>query len=121
MGALGLGSLSRNTSRSRNGCSSRIGSLLDGSSSLYFLNGSRSFIGVGLNINVDKRLAHLGHLARFVVELLDGTGKAAGDFHRGLVALHLAKRRELLDLSSRLDEPLDDLALYNTYSSDVAR
>lgn len=74
--------------------------------------GRRSVLlgGLALDVNVDKGLADLGHLAGVVVELLDGAGEARGDFDRGLVALDLAERGKLLDAGAGLDEPLDDLA-----------
>lgn len=71
--------------------------------------GSFSVGSAALDVNVDKGLADLGHLAGLVVELLDGAGEAAGNFDRGLVALDLTERGEFLDTGAGLDEPLDDL------------
>lgn len=68
-------------------------------------------VALAVDVNFDKRLAHPRHLARLVVQLLDGTGEAARDLDRRLVALHLAQRREFLDARPGLDEPLYHLAL----------
>jgi len=66
-----------------------------------------------VDLNVAKGRSDLSHVTRFVAELLHHTMVARGDGHRGLVALDLAKRSELLDGGALLNVPLEHLNLAN--------
>lgn len=55
------------------------------------------------------------------MKLLDNAREAAGDLDRGLVALDLAQRGELLDARPGLDEPLDDFAFNNAWEGRLAK